>query len=131
LVNQLAVAGAWPDPVASVDLARRRSRMRALAACLVFMLLACAGAAVAVLSSRPDGGTLRVHVQSHNGGELPLADVYLDGEKVCEASPCVLRDVPPGARTLRVSAPGHLPHEQSVSVDKGQDRLLAVTVKRR
>ncbi|HZO12617.1 MAG TPA: PEGA domain-containing protein, partial [Polyangiaceae bacterium] len=61
---------------------------------------------------------------------LPLANIYLDGNKSCEATPCVLRNLEPGTHRLRVEAPGHAPTEQTISVDKGQDRMLAITVNR-
>jgi hypothetical protein len=110
---------------------KRRARLRSIVAAVVSVLFVFAAVVVgALFLPGSGGGTVRVHVQSTSGDDLPLADIYLDGKKVCEATPCVLRHVEPGARKLRVVAPGHAPHDQPVAVDEGQDRLLAVTVER-
>ena len=120
-----------PDVISTAEHIQRRSRFRSLVAALVCLLFVFAAVVAGVLMLRGgDGAVVRIHVQSQSGADLPLANIYLDGNKSCEATPCVLRNLEPGTHRLRVEAPGHAPTEQTISVDKGQDRMLAITVNR-
>jgi hypothetical protein len=120
-----------PDVISTAEHIQRRSRFRSLVAAVICLLFVFASVVAGALLLRDgDGAVVRIHVQSQSGADLPLANIYLDGNKSCEATPCVLRNLEPGTHRLRVEAPGHAPTEQTISVEKGQDRMLAITVNR-
>ncbi|MEJ7734982.1 MAG: PEGA domain-containing protein [Polyangiaceae bacterium] len=59
-----------------------------------------------VFLSGPSTGQLRVNTTAKTDGRV---DVFVDGRKVCEAVPCVVEELEPGERTVRVMADGYDP----------------------
>ncbi len=71
----------------------------------------------------PSGGTLRVI------SNVPGATVTLDGELVGPA-PASRDNVPPGEHIVEVTADGHTPVQQTVTMIAGQPRAISVTLTR-
>ncbi|NUO51996.1 MAG: PEGA domain-containing protein, partial [Polyangiaceae bacterium] len=76
-------------------------------------LLGAAGAAallsiialVAFFIMRRPGG-IEVDVKDANGSSVPRAEVFVDGRKVCDATPCFVSDVEVGRHSVRVLTEG-------------------------
>ncbi len=103
-----AAAAPSNDPVvklvASIKLALAR-RVHPRGPTLLAVLAAAAPVLVilAVFFSGPSTGQLRVNTSAKTDGRV---DVFVDGRKVCEAVPCVVGELEPGERTVRVMADG-------------------------
>lgn len=100
-----ATLGAGELPNATIaPVAERRDPKRwilAVAAAAALLSLAALGS---FLYGRRPGG-IQVEVQDASGASVPKAEVYLDGRRVCEATPCSVRDIEVGKHSIRVVAP--------------------------
>lgn len=89
-------------------------------------LLGAAGAAallsivalVAFFILRRPGG-IEVDLKDASGAPVPRAEVYVDGRKVCDATPCFVADVEVGRHSVRVLAP------DGAAIGKDRDALVA------
>ncbi|MEZ4376361.1 MAG: protein kinase [Polyangiaceae bacterium] len=100
-----------------------RSALLAVAALLVVGLVAAA-----ILLLRPPGtGKLVVTVSGPNNRAVDALQVYVDGAKKCEASPCILKDIEAGTHMVRVVASGYQETaDQAIKVPGGDEALLKV-----
>jgi len=58
-------------------------------------------ALIAFVFSRRPGG-LEIDVRDASNASVPKAEVYLDGRKVCDATPCTVKDLDVGRYSVRV-----------------------------
>ncbi len=100
-----------------------RSALLAVAALLVVGLVAAA-----ILLLRPPGtGKLVVTVAGPNNRAVDALQVYVDGAKKCEASPCILKDIESGTHMVRVVASGYQETaDQAIKVPGGDEALLKI-----
>ncbi|MCA9634349.1 MAG: PEGA domain-containing protein, partial [Myxococcales bacterium] len=100
-----------------------RSALLAVAALLVVGLVAAA-----ILLLRPPGtGKLVVTVAGPNNRAVDALQVYVDGAKKCEASPCILKDIEAGTHMVRVVASGYQETaDQAIKVPGGDEALLKI-----
>src|SRR5690606_27498246 len=100
-----------------------RSALLAVAALLVVGLVAAA-----VLLFRPPGtGKLVVTVAGPGNRAIDSLQVFVDGAKKCEASPCILKDVEAGTHMVRVVASGYQETaDQAIKVPGGDEALLKI-----
>jgi hypothetical protein len=82
---------------------------------------------LAVWMSRPERGELRVAVAAPQG-PLSRAEIFVDGEKKCEAVPCLVTGLAVGPRSVQVIAPGFAPTTISEVVEPGKERLALVSL---
>jgi len=82
---------------------------------------------LAIWLLRPQHGELRVAVFAPRG-PLSRADVFIDGEKKCEAAPCLVTGLAAGPRTVQVVAPGFPPTTITEVVEPGKERLALVSL---
>jgi serine/threonine-protein kinase len=61
---------------------------------------------------------------------LARATYFLDGRIVGQGAELELMELKPGVHQLRITAPGHLPLEQSVSLESGRSATLALSLRR-
>jgi serine/threonine-protein kinase len=83
---------------------------------------------VGILSLLPRHGTLRVELESSRRSAAEKAEVFIDGQKVCDVAPCIVSDLSPGLKTIRVIGPG-IPGGSAVvtaTVEAGRERLAMV-----
>jgi len=107
---------------------RRDSKRWILGAAAAAALLSIA-ALVGFLFTRRPGG-VQVEVKDASGASVPKAEVYVDGRKVCEATPCVVRDLDVGRHLVRVMTPTETGLEPlSVEIEAGSITPIAVTLK--
>lgn len=87
----------------------------------------------------PRRGTLRIELErsqrevvgagSARGG-AERAEVFIDGQKVCDVAPCIVTDLTPGPKTIRLIGPG-IPGGSAVAtamVEAGRERLALVSM---
>ncbi len=100
----------------------------AIAIALVTALITAAAAGAFFLLRRP--GALEIEVKDTKGASVSQLQVYVDGRKVCDTSPCVVRDLEPGSKSIRVVAPGFADEEpQKADISAGSTNKLAITLK--
>lgn len=112
---RLGSGGALSAPFLRPYSSRSRLPLRAIA---IIVLAVVAGGA-ALLAWRSRDGRVQVEVSTVAGARLPEANIYVDGQLVCEGSPCV-HALPPGVYRVRAQATGMAPTaEGSVQISPG------------
>ncbi|MDI3290304.1 serine/threonine-protein kinase [Polyangium sp. 15x6] len=87
----------------------------------VSALLAALGLVAFVLI--PKTGGLRIEV---TGRELGKVAIYVDGQERCGTTPCVVGDLAPGDRIVKVVAPGKGEKIVSASVERGEESPVLI-----
>ncbi|MDC3960503.1 protein kinase domain-containing protein [Polyangium jinanense] len=87
----------------------------------VSALLAAVSLAALVLIPRTGG--LRIEV---TGRELGKVAIYVDGQERCGTTPCVVGDLAPGDRIVKVVAPGRGEKVVSASVARGEESPVLI-----
>lgn len=104
------------------------SKRMALVIAVATALITAAAASAFLLIRRP--GQLQVDVKGQNGSSVAVAEVYVDGKRVCESTPCIVRDLDAGPKSVRVVAVGYANEEPTtVEVGSGTMTTLPVTLK--
>ena len=92
-------------------------------------LALAASIVIAVLALWPRHGELIVEVKTPDGDAVQVAEVFVDGKKHCDASPCVIRDMQPGTKLVQVMAPNHSSDGPvRATVEAGDERAVTVTL---
>jgi len=120
-----------PAPVAQAEptmLSEPRksgSKMGLLIAAVLALVVIGAAAAVGIVFLRPGTGTLKVYVAGPGGSDVKLVKVYVDGNQVCESSPCTVSNLSPGFHDVKATAEGYQPTApKGVEVKKGEQAKL-------
>ncbi|MDC0740683.1 serine/threonine-protein kinase [Polyangium mundeleinium] len=87
----------------------------------VSTLLAALSLAAFVLT--PKTGGLRIEV---TGRDLGKVAIYVDGQERCGTTPCVVGDLVPGNRIIKVIAPGKGEKLVSASVERGEESPVLI-----
>ncbi len=74
----------------------------------------------------PRKGQLKIDVRSSTGGPIAKAEIYVDGNKKCDTTPCVVPDLEPGAKSIKILAPDFAPLEQTETVTAGQEKVVVI-----
>ena len=53
----------------------------------------------------PKKGILKIDLQAKGGGSVDKAEIFVDGQKKCDITPCIVADLDPGSRTVKVIVP--------------------------
>src|SRR5260221_608608 len=61
--------------------------------------------ALAVFTFLPKKGQFKIDIKAKNGAPVAKAEIYIDGRKYCDTAPCVVADLDPGPKTIKVIAP--------------------------
>ncbi|MDI1433778.1 PEGA domain-containing protein, partial [Polyangium sorediatum] len=64
----------------------------------------------------PKKGSLKIDIQA-KGGSISKAEIFVDGQKKCDTTPCVVAELGPGEKTVRV-----------IVSDLGKDEKVTATV---
>ncbi len=90
-------------------------------------LLSIAALVAFVFMRRPGG--IEVEVRDAAGVSVPRAEVFVDGRKVCDSTPCFVSDVETGRHSVRVLTPTDPDREPLVAdVKSGEVAKLSVTI---
>ncbi len=96
---------------------------------VVVTLVALVGVGIVVARYLPRKGSLNVVVVSAQGTRLPPFEVFIDGRKQCTSMPCLVKDLAPGSRSIRVAvegAPAAVPIDEVV--EAGNDKTVRIMV---
>lgn len=98
-----------------------------LGAAVAFALLSVVALAMFLFTRRP--GSMQIDVRDAAGGSLPRAEVYVDGRPVCDATPCLVRDLDIGRHSVRVIVPNAPAIEpKTIEVEAGSVAAVSFTV---
>jgi len=93
----------------------------------IVALLAVAG--LAVFMMMPKKGTLKIDLQAKGGGSVDKAEIFVDGQKKCDITPCIVADLDPGSRTVKVIVPNAGPVDPvTATVEAGKEVPVMITV---
>jgi hypothetical protein len=74
----------------------------------------------------PKRGSLIVNVTDANGAPIKGVEIFIDGSKQCDESPCIARDLRTGPHDVRVFASGYEPPAaRSLVVESGKEATTA------
>ena len=95
----------------------------------VVLLLAAAGAGVIFLM--PKKGSMVLTVSGPGNKPVDSIEVYVDGAKKCDASPCRVVELAAGTHLVKVSAPGYQPTaDQAVKISSGDEAVQNIALTR-
>ena len=95
----------------------------------VVALLAAAGAGVIFLM--PKKGSMVLTVAGPGNKAVDSIEVYVDGSKKCDASPCRVIDLAAGTHLVKVTAPGYQPTaDQAVKISSGDEAVQNIALTR-
>lgn len=93
----------------------------------VLALLVVVG--LAVFMFLPKKGILKIDLQAKGGGAVDKAEIFVDGQKKCDITPCIVADLDPGARTVKVIVPNAGPVEPvTATVEAGKEVPVTITI---
>jgi hypothetical protein len=81
-----------------------------------------------VITLLPKKGKFIINVAARSGAPVGVVDVYVDGQKKCEITPCVITELDPGPKTIKVIAPNFPPADLTKSVEAGQETAFSVVL---
>lgn len=120
-----AAAPAYPEPSAGGGAGR--VALMAIAALLAVGLVA----AMVVYFALPRQGSMVVTVAGPGNKGVDAVQVFVDGAKKCDTSPCRVSDLSPGTHMVKVNAAGYqVTADQAVKVEGGEEAVLNVTLAR-
>lgn len=110
-------------------LAQPSGTSRGLMIGAVVLLLAGAGAAAMFLM--PKKGSMVLTVAGPGNKSIDTVEVYVDGAKKCEASPCRVVDLAAGTHLVKVTAAGYQPTaDQAVKITSGDEAVQNIALTR-
>ncbi len=123
---QQAPAPAMPYPAAQPSGGSGKTILLALAALLAVGLIAAL-----VVFMLPRQGSLVVTVAGPGNKPVDAVQVFVDGNKKCDTSPCRVTEIKSGTHMVKVTAAGYQPTaDQAVKVASGEDAVINVTLVR-
>ena len=90
----------------------------------VISLVVVLGLAVFLLMPRQ--GQLKIDIRSATGESIPKAEIFVDGERKCETTPCVVKGLEPGAKNIKIIAPNFAPINQIETIEAGQEKVVLI-----
>jgi hypothetical protein len=111
------------------SMAQPSSGSRSLMIGVVVLLLAGAGAGAMFLM--PKKGSMVLTVAGPGNKPIDTVEVYVDGTKKCEASPCRVVDLAAGTHLVKVTAAGYQPTaDQAVKISNGDEAVQNIALTR-
>ncbi|WP_437910718.1 PEGA domain-containing protein [Sorangium sp. So ce327] len=83
---------------------------------------------LAVVMLVPKKGALTIDLKTPSGGAVDRAEIFLDGQKRCDTVPCVVRDLEPGSKVVKILAPDFPPRDAVEIVEGGKDKVVVITL---
>lgn len=74
----------------------------------------------------PRKGQLKIDLKSATGTPVAKAEIYVDGNKKCDTVPCVVPDLEPGTKSIKILAPDFAPLEQTETIVAGQEKVVVI-----
>ena len=118
-----------PDLLGAMPQQQQQSSGGSKAGIIVSVLALLAVAALAVFMLLPKKGTLKIDLQAKGGGSVDKAEIFVDGQKKCDITPCIVADLDPGGRTVKVIVPGGGPVDPvTANVEAGKEVPVMITI---
>ncbi|WP_437594555.1 PEGA domain-containing protein [Sorangium sp. So ce1000] len=83
---------------------------------------------LAVVMLVPKKGALAIDLKTPGGGSVARAEIFLDGQKRCDTVPCVVRDLDPGSKVVKILAPDFPPRDAVEVVEGGKEKVVVITL---
>lgn len=106
---------------------RPASRTWLYAGAGVFALsLAAAGIAVSLTPAK--AGKLQLRIHDAKGASVDRVEIFIDGKKACDTSPCMIEGLSNGEHQVKIMTPGAVAITQSVAIVSGRETELPITL---
>jgi serine/threonine-protein kinase len=76
----------------------------------------------------PRSGQFKIDIKSKSGSPVAKAEIFIDGQKKCDTAPCVVSELAPGPKTIKVIAPDAAPTDVTETVEAGKEKLVFITI---
>ncbi|WP_437878935.1 PEGA domain-containing protein [Sorangium sp. So ce513] len=83
---------------------------------------------LAVVLLVPKKGALTIDLKTLGGGSVARAEIFIDGQKRCDTVPCIVRDLEPGTKAVKILAPDFPPRDAVEIVEGGKDKVVVITL---
>jgi hypothetical protein len=85
--------------------------------------------ALAVFVLLPKKGHLQVVVTAPGGATVGKVEIFVNGQKKCDTTPCLVKDLEPGSTIIKGIAPDYPPAEVSVNVEVNKEKMVPLELK--
>ncbi|WP_437292113.1 PEGA domain-containing protein [Sorangium sp. So ce406] len=83
---------------------------------------------LAVVLLVPKKGALTIDLKTLGGASVARAEIFIDGQKRCDTVPCIVRDLDPGSKAVKILAPDFPPRDAVEIVEGGKDKVVVITL---
>ncbi|WP_437972370.1 PEGA domain-containing protein [Sorangium sp. So ce260] len=83
---------------------------------------------LAVVMLVPKKGALTIDLKAPGGASVARAEIFIDGQKRCDTVPCVVRELDPGSKAVKILAPDFPPRDAVEIVEGGKDKVVVITL---
>ncbi|WP_437994838.1 PEGA domain-containing protein [Sorangium sp. So ce185] len=83
---------------------------------------------LAVVMLVPKKGALTIDLKAPGGTSVARAEIFIDGQKRCDTVPCVVRELDPGSKVVKILAPDFPPHDAVEVVEGGKEKVVVITL---
>ncbi|WP_437683726.1 PEGA domain-containing protein [Sorangium sp. So ce131] len=83
---------------------------------------------LAVILLVPKKGALTIDLKTPGGTSVARAEIFIDGQKRCDTVPCVVRDLEPGSKAVKILAPEFPPRDAIEIVEGGKEKVVVITL---
>jgi serine/threonine-protein kinase len=84
---------------------------------------------LAVFVLFPKKGQVQITVTTPDGAAADKVEIFVDGQKKCDTTPCLVGDLEPGARIIKGIAPGLPKAEMTVIVEGNKEKIVSLELK--
>jgi serine/threonine-protein kinase len=85
--------------------------------------------AIAVIMFLPKKGGLKIDIQARSGSPVGKTEIFVDGKKECDTTPCVVSELSPGSKTIKIIASEFAPVQPVMAtVEAGKEIPVMITV---
>lgn len=84
--------------------------------------------ALGVYLFMPRTGQLKIDLKAKSGQGIARAEIFVDGQKKCDTSPCVVADLAPGPKGIKVITPNGVVADATESVEAGKEKPVFITI---
>ncbi|WP_437751100.1 PEGA domain-containing protein [Sorangium sp. So ce1389] len=83
---------------------------------------------LAVVMLVPKKGALTIDLKTPGGASVARAEIFIDGQKRCDTVPCIVRELDPGSKAVKILAPDFPPRDAVEIVEGGKEKVVVITL---
>jgi serine/threonine-protein kinase len=118
-----------PDLVGAMPQQQQQSSGGSKVGIILSVVALVAVIGIGVFMMLPKKGTLKIDITAKGGGAVDKAEIFVDGQKKCDITPCIVADLDPGSRTVKVIIPGAGPVDPvTATVEAGKEVPVAIII---